>query len=170
MLIKEDTMKKLVDHDAWIVPQAYVVSHEANDGNPVFANPIQKAKMDQARAGSINCFKWAKQYGAKVAFGTDMFGVHEAYNNTNKEFKARADYYSNVEQLKQVTSANGEMVALSGLKNPYVQGKLGVIEAGAYADMLIIDGNPIEDINVMLDYENNFKLIMKDGVVYKNTL
>ena len=48
--------------------------------------------------------------------------------------------------------------------------ELGVIEAGAYADMLIIDGNPIEDIEVMLDYENNFKLIMKDGVAYKNTL
>jgi imidazolonepropionase-like amidohydrolase len=170
MLIKEDTVKKLVDHDAWIVPQAYIVSHEANDGNPVFANPIQKKKMDQARAGSINAFKWAQKYGAKVAWGTDMFGTRTAYDNTNLEFKARAEYYSNVEQLKQVTSANGELVAMSGLKNPYILGKLGVIEEGAYADMLIIDGDPIKDIKVMIDYEKNFKVIMKDGKVYKNTL
>jgi imidazolonepropionase-like amidohydrolase len=170
LLIKENTVKKLVDKGAWIVPQSYIVSHEANDGNPVFADPIQKAKMDQAREGSKNCFVWAKKYGAKVAWGTDMFGRREAFDNTNLEFKTRAEYYSNVDQLKQATSANGELVALSGMKNPYTKGKLGVIEEGAYADMLIIDGNPIEDINVMLDYENNFKLIMKDGKVYKNTL
>ena len=170
LLIKEDTLKKLVDKDAWICPQAYIVSHEANDGNPTFADPIQSAKMDQARAGSINCFKWTKQYGAKVAWGTDMFGTREAYDNTNLEFKARAEYYSNVEQLKQVTSANGELLALSNLKHPYPGAKLGVIEPEAYADLLIVDGNPIDDILLMLDYENNFKLIMKDGKVYKNTL
>ncbi len=170
LLIQEDTLKKLVDTDAWIVPQSYIVSHEANDGNPTFADPIQKAKMDQARDGSTNCFKWAKQYGAKVAWGTDMFGTREAYDNTNLEFKTRAEYYSNADQLKQVTSANGELLALSNLKHPYPGAKLGVIEAGAYADLLIVDGNPIDDIMVMLDYENNFKLIMKDGVAYKNTL
>ena len=170
LLIKEDTLKKLVDKDAWICPQAYIVSHEANDGNPTFADPIQSAKMDQARAGSINCFKWAKKYGAKVAWGTDMFGTREAYDNTLLEFKTRAEYYSNIEQLKQVTSANGELLALSNLKHPYPGAKLGVIESGAYADLLIVDGNPIKDILVMLDYENNFKLIMKDGKAYKNTL
>jgi imidazolonepropionase-like amidohydrolase len=128
------------------------------------------AKMIQAMDGSVHCFKWAKQYGAKVAWGTDMFGMRAAYDNTNLEFKTRADYYSNVEQLKQVTSANGELLALSNLKHPYPGAKLGVVEADAYADLLIVDGNPIDDIMVMLDYENNFKLIMKDGKVYKNTL
>ncbi len=170
LLIQEDTLKKLVDKGAWIVPQSYIVSHEANDGNPTFADPIQSAKMDQARTGSINCFKWAKQYGAKVAWGTDMFGTREAYDNTNLEFKTRAEYYSNAEQLKQVTSANGELLALSNLKHPYPGAKLGVVEAGAYADLLIVNGDPIKDIMLMLDYENNFKLIMKDGKVYKNTL
>ena len=170
LLIKEDTVKKLVDKDAWICPQSYIVSKEANEGNPVFADPIQSAKMVQAMDGSVNCFKWVKQYGAKVAWGTDMFGVRAAYDNTNLEFKTRAAYYSNAEQLKQVTSANGELLALSNLKHPYPGAKLGVIEEGAYADLLVVDGDPIKDIMVMLDYENNFKLIMKDGKVYKNTL
>ena len=170
LLIHEDTMKKLVDKGAWIVPQSYIVSKEANEGNPVFADPIQSAKMVQAMDGSVNCFKWAKQYGAKVAWGTDMFGMRLAYDNTNLEFKTRAAYYSNLEQLKQVTSANGELLALSNLKHPYPGARLGVIEPDAYADLLIVDGDPIQDITIMLDYENNFKLIMKDGKVYKNTL
>ena len=170
LLIHEDTMKKLVDKGAWIVPQSYIVSKEANEGNPVFADPIQSAKMVQAMDGSVNCFKWAKQYGAKVAWGTDMFGMRLAYDNTNLEFRTRAAYYSNLEQLKQVTSANGELLALSNLKHPYPGARLGVIEPDAYADLLIVDGDPIQDITIMLDYENNFKLIMKDGKVYKNTL
>ena len=170
MCIQEDTMKQLVDQGAWIVPQAYVVSHEANDGNPVFANPIQKAKMDTARAGSVKCFEWAKQYAANVGWGTDMFGRREAFDCTNLEFKSRAEYFSAAEQLKQVTSDNATLLALSGAKNPYKEAKLGVIEPAAYADLLIVDGDPIKDIMLMLDYENNFKLIMKDGVAYKNTL
>jgi len=170
LLIQEDTMKRLVDQGAWILPQSYIVSEEANKGNPTFANPIQKAKMDKARAGSVNCFKWAKQYGAKVGWGTDAFGSRKSYDSTNLEFRTRAEYFSAAEQLEQVTSANAELLALSGNKNPYKEAKLGVIEPAAYADLLIVDGNPLEDINVMLDYENNFKLIMKDGKVYKNTL
>ena len=96
----------------------------------------------------------------KDAWGTDMFGVRLAYDNTNLEFKTRSEYYSNAEQLKQVTEANGELIALSNLKHPYPGAKLGVIKADTYADLLIVDGNPIDDIMLMLDYENNFKLIM----------
>ncbi len=87
-----------------------------------------------------------------------------------REFEFRAQFYGNVEQLQQVTGNNGQLVALSGQKNPYPEAKLGVIEPGAYADLLIVDGNPIEDIMVMVDHENNFKMIMKDGKIYKNTL
>lgn len=170
LCIQEDTMKQLVDQGAWIVPQAYLVSDEANDGNPTFANPIQKAKMDMAREGAANCFTWAKKYGANVGWGTDMFGRREAFDCTNLEFKSRAEYYSAAEQLKQVTSDNATLLALSGAKNPYKDAKLGVIEPGAYADLLIVDGDPTKDIMLMIDYENNFKLIMKDGQVYKNTL
>jgi len=169
MLIKEDTMKRLVDADAWLCPQAFIVMQPI-EGNPVFANPIQKAKMQKAQDGAVNEFRWAKQYGAKVAWGTDMFGDRSAFDNTLREFEFRAQFYSNVEQLQQVTGNNGRLLELSNLKHPYPGSKLGVIEPGAYADLLIVDGNPLEDIMVMLDYENNFKLIMKDGKTYKNNL
>ena len=89
---------------------------------------------------------------------------------------------SNYEVLKQLTSTAGEMLTLSGPRNPYKAGKLGVIEKGAYADILLVDGNPLEDITVIggqkawFDAEPEWKpietlrIIMKDGVIYKNTL
>ena len=63
-----------------------------------------------------------------------------------------------------------ELLELSGSRNPYQDGPLGVIKEGAYADLLIVDGNPLEDIQVLEDPEKNFRIIMKDGKIYKNTL
>jgi imidazolonepropionase-like amidohydrolase len=72
--------------------------------------------------------------------------------------------------LQQVTKNNGEAIAMSGVKNPYPEGPLGVIEEGAYADILLVEGNPLQDILILRDYKENIDLIMKDGKVYKNTL
>ena len=89
---------------------------------------------------------------------------------------------SNFEVLKQLTSIAGELLALSGPRNPYKAGKQGVIEEGAYADMLLVDGNPLKDISVIggneqwFDADPEYKpietlhVIMKDGKIYKNTL
>jgi imidazolonepropionase-like amidohydrolase len=66
------------------------------------------------------------------------------------------------------TSTNAELLALSGKRNPY-PGKLGVVEQGALADLLLVDGNPLENINLVAD-PKNFVVIMKDGAIYKNTL
>jgi imidazolonepropionase-like amidohydrolase len=59
---------------------------------------------------------------------------------------------------------------LSGIKNPYPDGPLGVIEPGAYADILLVFGNPLKDISILTRYEETINLIMKDGKVYKDTL
>jgi imidazolonepropionase-like amidohydrolase len=68
------------------------------------------------------------------------------------------------------TSGNAELLALSGPRNPYADGPLGVVQEGAYADLLLVDGNPLENLDLVADPENNFVIIMKDGVIYKNTL
>ena len=78
-------------------------------------------------------------------------------------------WYTPAEALKMATADNGELIALSGFINPY-PGKLGVVEQGALADLLLVDGNPLENINLIADPAKNFKIIMKDGKVYKNTL
>jgi imidazolonepropionase-like amidohydrolase len=67
------------------------------------------------------------------------------------------------------TSTNAELLALSGKRNPY-PGKLGVVEQGALADLLLVDGNPLDDIGLIADPAKNFKVIMKNGTIYKNTL
>ena len=69
----------------------------------------------------------------------------------------------------QGTSRGAELIELSGPRNPY-PGKLGVIEEGAYADLLLVDGNLLENIDLIGDPEKNFAIIMKDGIIYKNTL
>lgn len=169
MLIEEATMQRIAEEGAWLTPQAYIVLQDV-EGNPQFSSPVQRAKLQRTQDGAANEFEWAKEYGVKVAWGTDMFGARDAYDNVLREFEYRGRFFSNIEQLQQVTGNNGEMLALSGIRNPYPGAKLGVIEPGAFADLLIMEGNPLEDISVMMEPETNLRLIMKDGVVYKNTL
>lgn len=72
--------------------------------------------------------------------------------------------------LQMAACDNAKLLPLSGKLNPYPEGALGVIDEGAYADMILVDGNPLEDLESVADPENNFDLIMKDGKIYKNTL
>jgi imidazolonepropionase-like amidohydrolase len=78
-------------------------------------------------------------------------------------------WYDNADILKMATSINAELLAMSGLRNPY-PGKLGVVEEGALADLLVIDGNPLEDIALVARPDKNLMVIMKDGKIYKDTL
>ena len=81
-----------------------------------------------------------------------------------------ADTGQGQRSCKQATYNTAQLVKLSGPRNPYQDGVLGVVEPGAYADLILVEGNPLEDINLMVDHEKNFSVIMKDGEIYKNTL
>jgi len=72
--------------------------------------------------------------------------------------------------LKMATHDNAQLLAMSGPRNPYQEGELGVVKEGAYADLLLVDGNPLENIDLIVDPDKNFVVIMKDGVIYKNTV
>jgi len=78
-------------------------------------------------------------------------------------------WYTPAEALVMATGTNAQLLAMSGKRSPY-PGKLGVVEEGALADLLLVDGNPLADINLVADPGKNFVLIMKDGKIYKNTL
>jgi imidazolonepropionase-like amidohydrolase len=78
-------------------------------------------------------------------------------------------WYTPIEILKMAPRPNGELCAMSGPRNPY-PGKVGLIEPGAYADLLLVDGDPTADIRLLVDSAKSFKIIMKDGRIYKNTL
>lgn len=125
--------------------------------------------MDQAYAATEQMFKTAKKIGMeKISFGSDIITNPEKMKEINNEFKLRSQWFTPVEVPRQATSLSGELLALSGRRNPY-PGKLGVIEEGAYADLLLIDGDPLKDISILTKPEENLSLIMKDGKIYRNT-
>ncbi|TDG11840.1 amidohydrolase family protein [Seongchinamella unica] len=164
-LMSEKAMRLMKEKDVWLSPQVIVYTF-----HPLGYNEEQKARHDQAFAGIDQMFTLAKKIGFEnIVFGTDIITSPEMIKRANEEFTLRTRWFDNVEILRQATSKAGRLLALSGRRNPY-PGKLGVIEAGAHADLLLIEGNPLEDMSVMTEYEDKFDLIMKGGVIYKNTL
>lgn len=86
---------------------------------------------------------------------------------TMKLFTLRARWFTPLEIMRQATSGNAELLAMSGIRNPY-PGKLGVIEPGAYADLLLVNGDPFADISILEHPDSALALIMKDGRIYKD--
>ena len=166
--LQEETLKLMAEKGVWLSPQAYLFGMTPEQLD-IVGTPSEPKKR-QVNERSANLLKWAKKHGVRIAWGTDLFGVPAKQAQQPLEFAARAKFFSPVEILKQATSENAELFELSGLRHPYPVGPLGVIAEGAYADLLVIDGNPLEDISIMTDPEKNFKIIMKDGKLYKNSL
>jgi len=172
MLIDDKTMALLKEKDAFLVPSLGVGLFTPEELAFAWPTPATKAKGARIIAGMENEVILAKKHGVKIGFGTDFFGPDRgSFALQSLEFKARAKYFTGLEILKQATSTNAAIVAMSGpMMNPYLDGPLGVIKAGAYADLLLVNGNPLDDIELLGDPQKNLNLIMKDGKIYKNQL
>ena len=120
-------------------------------------------------AGTDNAYKLAKKYKVKTAFGSDALFDARVASRKGAQLAKLVRWYTPAELLRMATADNGELMALSGFSNPY-PGKLGVVEAGALADLLLVDGNPLEDVHLLEDPERAFPVIMKDGRIYKDAL
>ena len=168
-IMSDETMRRLGKAGAYICPSAYLFLQPPEE-NTSWTNNIQRAKAQLAYDGVDNVLRNAGKYGIKVLWGTDVIGPAATFEKLVKEWEYRAPYFPNVEQLKQATSINAEVLALTTFRNPYPAGPLGVIEEGAYADLLLVDGNPLENIMLMTEPRKNFHLIMKDGKIHKNTV
>ena len=166
--LTEKTLKLMAEEGVWMSPQAYLFGMTPEELN-IVGTPAEP-KMRRVNKESTLVMELAKRYRVKISWGTDLFGPLEKQALQPLEFKARAKFFSNLEILRQATSLNAELFELSGELHPYQEGPLGVIEEGAYADLIVVDGNPLDDIEIMTDPRRNFLLIMKDGVIYKNEL
>ena len=164
-LIDEPTAKLLADKGIWWSLQPFL---DDEDAFPL-VNPVSQKKAQQVFTGTDNAYKLAKKYKIKTAFGTDILFDAKLTGRQGAQLAKLVRWYTPAEALKMATADNGELMALSGLINPY-PGKLGVIEEGALADLVLVDGNPLEDIKLIADPARNFVVIMKDGKVYKNLL
>ena len=170
-LVSEKTIKRMKKEGVALSAQA-VMSLEAfaEPESITFFSADQKAKATQVNTGAENMFKMARKHGVLIVTGGDMFGP--AYNTRqadNMVWMTKVGF-TPVEIMKMGTSNAAEVLGWSGGMNPYKEGTLGTIQAGGYADMILVDGNPLEDITVLNDYADKFKVIVKDGKIWKNTL
>ena len=164
-LLSEKTMKELVEKGAFLSLQTGVFLGPAPDS----FSPAQKQRQKQAADGLDLVMRLARMHRAKIAFGSDFVGTPETKKLQLQEFTNRMMWFSAAEILRQATATNGELMALCGPRNPY-PGKLGVIEEGALADLLLFDGNPLDDLTIVTLPEKHLDLIMKDGEIYKNEI
>ena len=117
-------------------------------------------KADHAAAQALQGLEIMRQAGAKIGFGTDMLGT--TYVQQCREFTIRREVSSPLEILRQATSINAEILQQDG--------RLGCIKAGAQADLLVVDGDPLRDIELLAARGKNLKLIMRAGELVKNDL
>ncbi|MFN7643245.1 MAG: amidohydrolase family protein [Burkholderiales bacterium] len=145
------------------------LSLQALDPAPPSAPESTRLKKAQVIDGTDNAFKWAKQHGVKLLWGTDYLFLPAQNANQNKDIVKLAKWFTPAQALRLVTRDNAQVFALSGPRNPY-PGKLGVVEEGAYADLILVDGDPLANLSLVADPAKHFVVIMKDGKVHKNTL
>jgi len=131
------------------------------EGSP---NRIKQLEM---YAGTDTAYQLAKKHGIKIAFGTDILFAPQNAKGQGSQLVRLKKWFTHAEILIMATSNNAELLALCGKRNPY-PGKLGVVEEGAYADLILVDGNPLENLELVADPETHFKVIMKDGKIYKH--
>jgi imidazolonepropionase-like amidohydrolase len=152
--------------------------------HPNYASGPVRPKVEFYHEGSKNMIEYIKKHKPKIAFGVDtvLSTMHQGRAHRDFEKHIFSKWLGNHALLVALTSTPGELARLTGKRNPYPDAKLGVIEKGAYADILIVDGNPLEDVSVLGANEKWFdaeprdeshetiRIIMKDGRIYKNTL
>lgn len=163
-LIDEPTMKLIAEKGVWLSMQPFI-----GEGGNHYTTPAQKEKHELVSQGTDAAYRMAKKYGVKLAWGTDLLFNPANAKNQNLNIVKMTRWFSNYEILKMITYDNAELLALSGRRNPY-PGKLGMIQEGALADLIVVSGNALDDVSVLTDPDKNMLLIMKDGKIYKNHL
>jgi imidazolonepropionase-like amidohydrolase len=164
-LMDEATAELIAQRGVWLSSQP--LPEEMRTGLPV--GSVQRAKAEEVWPGIARSYELAKKHKIKVAWGTDVLFSRELAQRQGAILASLVRWYTPAEALAMATGTNAELLELSGRRNPY-PGKLGVVTQGAFADLLLVEGNPLDNINLIADPANNFKIIMKDGTIYKNTL
>ena len=164
-LADEETVRRLADAGAWWSIQPFLADEDSN----AYPSPEQRMQQQAIAEGTARAVELGRKHKVRMALGTDILFSPKGTATQGRQLAKFARWYDNAEVLRMLTGGNAELAALSGPRNPY-PAKLGRIEAGAYADILVIDGNPLDDIALIADPERTLKLIVKDGRIHKNTL
>ncbi len=163
-LMDEDTAKLMADKGVWLSTQPFL--SEEDTGRLTGQSRINALQMF---AGTNTLYPLAKKHNIKTAFGSDLLFSSEQATRQGVMLTHLKRWYDNADILRMATSVNGELLALSGPRNPY-PGKLGAVEKDALADLIVVNGDPIADIALLGKPDASLAMILKGGRIYKNTI
>jgi imidazolonepropionase-like amidohydrolase len=166
-LADDATAKLMAEKGIWWSLQPFLDNPKTT---PFPEGSKNRLKQIEMTTGTDNAFALAKKYNIKTAWGTDVLFDPKIAASQGTKLSAMARWYTPFEILKMATATNAALLRMSGKRDPYQKGKLGEISEGAYADLIIVNGNPLEQIKLVEDPDANFLLIMKDGKIYKDIL
>ncbi|MGF1882268.1 amidohydrolase family protein [Vibrio splendidus] len=168
-IMDDDIAEIIKEKGIWVIPSYFTSSLIAERKIPL-PNEETYRKTERVGKAMFKSAELIKKYDIQnIAFGTDCVGETNVHATQLNELGAIEQVFDTITALRMATSNCGRLFEMSTYQHPYQEGKLGQIVEGAYADLLIIDGNPLESVACVANTETQ-KLIMKDGKVYKNTL
>lgn len=156
-LLDHSSVELLKEKDAFLVPT--LITYQALKEGSEKLSKENNEKLDIVLDGGMKSLELAHNAGIKIVYGTDLLG--EMQERQSDEFKIRAEVIPIVDVLRSATITAAELLGLEKYT--------GVIEKGKYADLLVIDGNPLENIEILTD-TSKLKIIMKEGKIFKNIL
>lgn len=159
-LIDAETAQYVADQGAYVVPTMVIIAALVEMGREMGFPPQSQEKAEYAWKQAISGMDLMRQAGVKVCFGTDLLGkLHE---QECREFTLRSEVFTPLEILRQATSVTAEMMMM--------EGQIGCIAPGAYADLLVVDGDPLKDISLLAANGRNLRTIVRAGEVIRNDL
>jgi imidazolonepropionase-like amidohydrolase len=159
-LIDDATAKFVAEKDAYVVPTMAIIFALVELGQKLGLPPQSQEKVLVVFKQALLGMESMRKCGVKVGFGTDLLG--ETFVQQCREFRIRKEVFTPLEILRQATSINAALLMQ--------EGKLGCIAAGAHADLLVVDGDPLKDIELLADDGRNLRLIMRAGELVRNEL
>jgi len=175
--LTDEVGKKMVKNDVMFATSLTRVFSVTDEMAQAVFPPKALVKFYKLRVGAQNMVKVAQDNPEMLklwTIGSDFVNQYDKAISSddamNLEFANLQKYFDDIDVLRIATSNGARMNLRTGQLNPYIDGPLGVIVNGAYADLLLVEGNPLEDVSILGDPDKNLKVIMKDGVIYKNTL
>ncbi len=162
-LLDEKTVAEIAEHGAWWSVQPFLDDEDV----PPLPDPASRAKYQEIVRGTDRAYELAQRHSVKLAWGTDTLFDAALATRQGAQLAKMKRWFTPAQILKMATKTNAELLAMSEPRNPY-PGQLGVVAEGALADLLLVDGNPLESIDLLSVPETSLVVIMKDGVIYKN--
>ncbi|MBI1246796.1 amidohydrolase family protein [bacterium] len=165
-LADEATVRLIAESGVWWSMQPFL---DDEDAIPFPEGSANRKKQLEMTAGTDNAYRLAKKHKVKLAWGTDTLFDPVLATKQGKQLAKMKRWFTPYEVLKMATHDNAQLLKLCGPRNPY-PGELGVVKEGALADLILVDGNPLQNLDLVADPDKNFVIIMKNGVICKNTL